>query len=130
MAQLPAGLALFANSTISRGPFTVNGRACTSVPLVPTIVSVKADVDVPGASATVMVAVAGATIEDGLKLTVTPAGAPLAVNATGALKVPWARTATEIAPLLPEAICGFAAVVPMLKPGGSRPYTAIASSCV
>src|SRR4051812_25782657 len=133
MAQFPWGAASFANSTTSGGsggPFTGIGKACTSVPLVPATVSVKADADVPGASATVMVAVPGATTEDGLKVTVTPAGAPLALSATGALNVPCARIATEIAPLVPGAICGFAGAAPTLKSGGSSPYTATALSCV
>src|SRR5690242_14270283 len=132
MAQLPAGTASFAHSTISGGsggPFTVIGRACTNVPPVPAIVNVNCDVDVPGASATVIVVVPGAMTVDGLKLTVTPAGAPVAVNATGPLNVPCARIATETAPLLPAAICGFGGVAAMLKSGGSKPYTWTRSSC-
>src|SRR6185295_15425365 len=132
--QLPTTVcASFANNRISAGsgiPLITTGTAWTSEPLVAATVSVKGDAGALDASATVIVAVPPPMTEEGPKVTVTPAGAPLALSATGAANGPCARIPTESVPLPPGAIWALAGATLTLKSGGRRPYTATALSCV
>ena len=76
---------------------------------------------VPGGTATVIAVTPAPVIDDGLKVTVIPAGNPVAVRSTGPANPADVPTAMDNVPLLPGRITVLAGVVLTLKSGGRRP---------
>ena len=84
---------------------SVTDAVCVSPPPAPVTVIVYAPVAVFGATVIVMVEAPdpGAAMDVGLKLTVTPAGWPVALKATAELNPPETAVAIVLVPLDPRA---------------------------